>query len=451
MSDFFNCDVGLLQGEIISPILFSLFVNDIEVFLQNDSNSCLTLDQLSIYLLLFADDAVLFSETADGLQQSLNNLKDYCQKWKLKVNVEKTKVVIFKKGGRINRDEHLYYDGEILEIVSCFNYLGIVFSSGGSFMNATKTLADKALKAMGSLFAITRDLEVPVNIMLNLFDSYVASILNYSSEVWGFIKAENIERVHRKFMKWLLNVKMSTTSSAVYGELGRFPLYIDREIRIVKYFLKLHDEKNNNCILSSTISKLKQDAEDNNVVNWASKVRDLLQNAGFNDVWLFPSSVDINKFTVIFRTRLQDIYVNNWRQDISSRSSLLLFKEIKPIFEISEYLTKIKCPISRYTLAKLRLSSHQLFIETGRHRNIDRNDRKCQLCQCNDIEDEFHFVLICSAYTTLRKQCIPRYYYTRPSMLKFTELLQCTNANILNKLANYCKKTFDVRRNSLNH
>lgn len=116
LSDFFNCDVGLLQGEIISPILFSLFVNDIEVFLQNDSNSCLTLDQLSIYLLLFADDAVLFSETADGLQQSLNNLKDYCQKWKLKVNVEKTKVVIFKKGGRINRDEHLYYDGEILEI-----------------------------------------------------------------------------------------------------------------------------------------------------------------------------------------------------------------------------------------------------------------------------------------------------------------------------------------------
>jgi hypothetical protein len=50
-------------------------------------------------------------------------------------------------------------------------------------MNATKTLADKALKAMGSLFAITRDLEVPVNIMLNFFDSYVASILNYSKEV----------------------------------------------------------------------------------------------------------------------------------------------------------------------------------------------------------------------------------------------------------------------------
>jgi hypothetical protein len=95
------------------------------------------------------------------------------------------------------------------------------------------------------------------------------------------------------------------------------------------------------------------------------------------------------------------------------------------------------------TLATIRLLSHQPFIETGRHRNIDRNIRKCQLCQCYVIEDEFHFELICSAYTTLKKQCIPRYYYTRPSMLTYTELLQCTNANILNKLANSCKKAFD--------
>ena len=56
---------------------------------------------------------------------------------------------------------------------------------------------------MGALFSITKDIEVPINIMLNLFDSYIASILNYSCEVWGFIKAENIERIHRKYMKWL--------------------------------------------------------------------------------------------------------------------------------------------------------------------------------------------------------------------------------------------------------
>jgi hypothetical protein len=54
------------------PILFSLFVNDMEIFLQE--NDCgLTLDQLSIFLLLFADDAVIFSDSLYGLQNSLDS------------------------------------------------------------------------------------------------------------------------------------------------------------------------------------------------------------------------------------------------------------------------------------------------------------------------------------------------------------------------------------------
>ena len=56
-----------MPGEVISPFLFLLFINDIEVHLQQNSNAHITLDQLSIYLLLFADDAVIFSETPEGL------------------------------------------------------------------------------------------------------------------------------------------------------------------------------------------------------------------------------------------------------------------------------------------------------------------------------------------------------------------------------------------------
>ena len=67
----------MLQGEVLSPFLFSLFLNDLELYLQQDQNAGLTLEQLSIYLLLFADDAVLFSDTIEGLQFSLNNLESY--------------------------------------------------------------------------------------------------------------------------------------------------------------------------------------------------------------------------------------------------------------------------------------------------------------------------------------------------------------------------------------
>lgn len=90
-------------------------------------------------------------------------------------------------------------------------------------MPAAVTLVGKALHAMNSLFALTRGRNVPINIMFNLFDAYVLSVLNYGCEIWGVLKAKNIERVHRKFCKQMLHIKMSANSTSLYAEVGRFP------------------------------------------------------------------------------------------------------------------------------------------------------------------------------------------------------------------------------------
>ena len=74
--------------------------------------------------------------------------------------------------------------------VNTFNYLGKVLSSGSSFIHATQTLAGKALRAMSSLFRITKPMEVPVNVNFDLFDTYVASSLSYGCEVRGFSKSD---------------------------------------------------------------------------------------------------------------------------------------------------------------------------------------------------------------------------------------------------------------------
>ena len=71
-SDFFECALGLKQGEVISPILFSFFVEDLELFLQDDQNSGLSLDDVTFILMLFADDMVVLGKDEDDLQRSLN-------------------------------------------------------------------------------------------------------------------------------------------------------------------------------------------------------------------------------------------------------------------------------------------------------------------------------------------------------------------------------------------
>ena len=83
----------------------------------------------------------------------------------------------------MSRHEKWTYSGEEIEIVNSFNYLGMVLSSGGTFIKATNMLAGKALKAMNALFSITKHMQVPINIMFNLFDSFVQPILNYSCEI----------------------------------------------------------------------------------------------------------------------------------------------------------------------------------------------------------------------------------------------------------------------------
>ena len=299
---------------------------------------------------------------------------------------------------------------------------------------------------MYCLFECLKGTKAPVN-MLNLFDSQVASILNYGAEVWGFISAEGIERVHRKFCKRVLNVKLSTNNYGIYKELDRYPLFITRQIRIVKYWLNLATNTNSYCILSSVYSCMeRQIAENVNQATWLSKVKHLLTGNGFGDVWQFPESVSAKLYLAVLKTGLIDNYLQELRERLKTSTSLTLYRELNANFEISPYL-KILCNWKhRKALAKLRLSSHSLTIESGRHHEVPREERKCIYCNLND-EDEFHFIFKCPLYNELRVIYISRYYYnTYPSMLKFIDLLNCTNVKRLKNLAIFVIKAFEVRR-----
>ena len=87
-----------------------------------------------------------------------------------------------------------------MEIVDIFNHLSVVFTKTGSFPHDIKTLSGKGLKTLGALIDMTRGMVIPVNIMLDLFDSFVSSTLNYGCEIWPFTNSDNLEKVHWKFL-----------------------------------------------------------------------------------------------------------------------------------------------------------------------------------------------------------------------------------------------------------
>ena len=156
MSDFFEYAVGLRQGEVLLPLLFSLFVEDMELYLQDRATCGLSKEEINIVLLLFADDMVIVGNSPEDLQNSLSLLFQYFSDWGLTVNTQKTKIVVFRKRGQIREGESWTYNNEHMEVVNNFNYLCIVFNDTGTFFLNQETLAGKGLKALNVLLANTR-------------------------------------------------------------------------------------------------------------------------------------------------------------------------------------------------------------------------------------------------------------------------------------------------------
>ena len=84
---------------------------------------------------------------------------------------------------------------------------------------------------------------MPVDIQFKLFDSLVLPILLYCCEIWGFEKLEDIEQVHLIFYKIILCVKKSTPNVMIYGELGRFPLKYKIYSRVINYWKRNIESK----------------------------------------------------------------------------------------------------------------------------------------------------------------------------------------------------------------
>ena len=89
--------------------MLALYLNDLETFLTSKNSqgaksiSEVFENELQIYVKLltipYADDTVLLAESAEELQSELNYSYEYCEKWNLRVNTRKSKVMFFSKGG----------------------------------------------------------------------------------------------------------------------------------------------------------------------------------------------------------------------------------------------------------------------------------------------------------------------------------------------------------------
>jgi exonuclease III len=448
VSEFFNVSLGVKQGEPLSPLLFLMFINDMENILQsNDLENYVRIDTVTILMLLFADDAVLMSKTAEGLQKLIDQLYVYCQKWKLTVNTLKTKICVFEK--RKSKKLRFMFNNNVLEQVDSFTYLGITMNYNGSFKYAAKNIADQGRKAILSILLLFEKINFNISSKLSLFHKLITPILLYGAELWGLDNkfTAEIDKVLIKFCKSILGVQKSTPNAAVLGELGQLPLSTMCKVRAIKYWL--HIVSNKTTLLYKTYSIERQQVNTNNLMNcWSYKIKDLLDNLGYSNIWLSENSEGIPFMTL--KQRITDQYMQSWSDSIKNMNRLEFYAAIKEEFKFEKYLDEIMNVKQRKALTKLRCSAHNLQIEIGRHQKTPRNERHCKICKSKSIENEYHFVLICPILRELRLRYLPKNTTSFPTKNKLINLFQNSSNQTISNLSKFISVAM-VKRNEINN
>ena len=139
----------------------------------------------------------------------------------------------------------------------------------------------------------------------------------------------------------------------------------------------------------------------------------------------------MSPFIKFFEQRCADTYAQSCHEQIQQSSRCRLYKELEENHDIGPYLRRnISCKL-RITFAKMRLRSHKFWSKAEDGLSLKLiiviDCAVCTLCHKHDIQDEYHALMICSRYETLRKTYLKPYYYKRPSVYKFIQLMNTVN------------------------
>ena len=247
----------------------------------------------------------------------------------IQVKLDKSKVLVMRSGGRLKNDDHefQYRNGQI-ETVAQYKYLGLILNSQGLFTQAKQNLKQKALKAILSVWpSICPNKVPPLGVTNQIFNAMIKPIILYNHEIWAtdlpaslqkaimadknvtneqyikFINNSPAEQLHSKYNRMVLGVKKNTPTIAVRAELGKYPLYIDSFIAIIKYWLRLCNMAKDRLVVDAL--ECNYHIQQQGLFTWTSVVQYFLKTSGFDYIWEQKCTANVANFLRELTTKLK--------------------------------------------------------------------------------------------------------------------------------------------------
>ena len=259
-------------------------------------------------------------------------------------------------------------------------------------------------------------------------------------------EGSGIEKTHLHFCKRYLEVHNKSSNIACRAGLGRFPLIIDINEKILDYVHYLQGKDEHSIVKQSL--RISADLHYNGQTSFYSSLIKMSEYYNFpNFNYYTLNENNIKQYIDLMKKN----YISYWHQTLQRSKKLNFYYTIKKTYDPSAYLDLTRKIASRKALVKLRISSHKLLIETGKYDNIPRNERVRNVCNCKTIEDEIHFLLDCLSYSSLRDM-----FFTKiepsipfPRLLAketlLSHIMNSTDYFIYTQLTSFVSSCFELR------
>ena len=396
-TDWFNITSGVKQGDVLSPTLFSMYLNDMAVGIKQ-LQCGVNLNGFELSILLYADDIALIAPDEHKLQLMLEFVSSWCKKWRMVVNTDKTQVVHFRPARKPRTRFEFHFGGDTLLLVPDYKYLGVYLDEHLSFKKTATALSEAASHALGAIRYRLRFLkECMLSTFTTLFSSCVFPILDYGAGVWGIKEFNEIDRVQEKAIRYFLGVHRFAPIHMLYGDIGWIPCHVQHKSSVIRLWNRL-----------TTLSASRVTSK---VFHW-----DLLYSCKqgtwsycvkklFSDIdllYYFDNSIpcSIETASRCFYENYQDI----WNIERYGKPKLRYYNIFKSDLLPEEYLNLHIQKYQRSLFAQFRAGILSLHVETGRFRNLPLEQRFCVLCDKSEVEDEYHLLCQCAVYRDLRRK-----------------------------------------------
>ena len=416
-TDFFDCPIGVKQGDNISATLFSIFINDlaeeiketkIGIHLNENvlNDSCKdSYNDLFLNILLYADDIVLMTANENDLQFLLNVVENWCKKWRLEVNLTKTNVM-HVRNSRCTQSKFMFlFNYRTVNYCKSYKYLGTTLDEFLNFDKTAEAQAESAGRALGALITKTiKNGGLPYTIYSMLFECAVCSVSDYGAEIWGFDSKESTNKIHLRAARSFLGLPKNATSAGVLAEISWPEPVYRAQVRMIRQYFRIL-KMDNNRLTKQIYLWDKSFFETQNVQTWSSEVRSILLNHNLGHI--FDPEVNFCAPSVV--AKLKESMAIKQNIDLKARClekpKLRTYVTFNDFDATPSYITIPMSFICRKFLALTRLSNLSIRLETGRFERprIDENLRFCPACSDGrSIENEIHVIFQCVIYDNLR-------------------------------------------------